>query len=77
MYEFLKLRSYPKKHWSDKASWEITKDIPNEVLKTTKLVVQNSNFISLTHNEVTTMDITSWATVLATLCKINVAYHYY
>jgi len=62
LYEFLKLQSYPKKHWSDKANWEITEDIQN-VLKATKLVVQNSNFISLTHNEVTTMDITSWATV--------------
>jgi hypothetical protein len=32
----------------------------NEVLEATKLVVRNSNFISLTYNEDATMDITSW-----------------
>jgi hypothetical protein len=45
------------------ASWEITKYIQNKVLKVVKLVIQNSNFIFLTYDEVTTMDNTSWANV--------------
>ncbi len=56
MYEFLKLQSLPKKHWFDGASWEITKYIQAEVLKVTKLVVQNSKFFFLTCDEVTSMD---------------------
>jgi hypothetical protein len=45
------------------ASWEITKYIQKKVLKVVKLVIQNSNFIFLTYDEVTTMDNTSWANV--------------
>ncbi len=58
LYEFIKFRSNPTnlKHLSTGASWEITKYIQNEVLKATKLVVQNFDFIFLTYDEVITMD---------------------
>jgi hypothetical protein len=48
LYEFLKLWSNPKKHWSDKVSWEIAKYIQIEVLKASKFAIQNSNFIFFT-----------------------------
>ncbi len=62
-YEFLKFRSNPKKRWSNGAGWEIVEHIQNEVIKVTKLAVQNSNFIFLTCDEVVTMDKASWASV--------------
>jgi hypothetical protein len=51
------------KHLSNGASWEITKYIQNEVIKPTKLVVKNSNFIFLTYDEVIAMDNASWTNV--------------
>ncbi len=65
LYEFLKFRSNPKnlKHLSSGASWEITKYIQNEVLKAIKLVVQNSNFVFYTYDEVIPIDNASWANV--------------
>jgi hypothetical protein len=35
----------------------------NEILKATKHIIQKSNFIFLTRDEVITMDNTSWASV--------------
>jgi hypothetical protein len=65
LYEFLKFQSNPMnlKHLSNGANWEITKYIQNQVLKATKLVVQNSNFIFLIYDDVITMDNASWANV--------------
>jgi hypothetical protein len=63
LYEFLKFRFLPKKHWSNGANLEITKYIQAEVLKVIKFVVQNSKFISLTYDEVIAMDNVSWANV--------------
>jgi hypothetical protein len=47
LYEFLKLWSNPKKHYSDGFGWEIVKQIQNEIIKTTKHIIQNSNFFFL------------------------------
>jgi hypothetical protein len=63
LYEFLKFRFLPKKHWSNGASREITKYIQAKVLKVIKLVVQHSKFISLIYDEVIAMDNVSWANV--------------
>jgi hypothetical protein len=65
LYQFLKFRTNPTnlKHLSNGANWEITNYIQNQVLKATKLVVQNSNFIFLIYDEVITMDNASWANV--------------
>jgi hypothetical protein len=63
LHEFLKFQIFPKKHWFNGASWEIAKYIHVKVLKVTKLVVQNSKFISLTCDELIAMDNVSWADV--------------
>ncbi len=63
LYEFLKFQSLHEKHQSNGASWKITKYIRTKVLKVTKVVIQNSKFISLICDEVITMDNASWANV--------------
>ncbi len=53
----------PQKYWYNGASWEIAKYIPIKILKTTKLGIQNSKFISPTCDEIITMDNASWGNV--------------
>jgi len=53
----------PKKHWSNKVGWEMAKHIDHEMRKMTKVAIQNAKFISLTCDEVTSMDNANWASV--------------
>jgi hypothetical protein len=39
LYEFLKLKNTPKKHWSNSSSWEIAKHLHNQVLAATKVII--------------------------------------
>jgi hypothetical protein len=48
MYECLKPKNTPKKHWNDSSSWEITKHLHNQVLVTTKATIQGAKFVTLT-----------------------------
>jgi hypothetical protein len=43
----------------------MAKHIDNEVKKTIKIIIQYAKFVSLTYVEVTSMDITSWASTRA------------
>ncbi len=61
LFEFLKNKSNPKKHWFDGVGWEIVEHI--EWNSKDKFVIHNSNFIFLTCDEMTTMDNISWANV--------------
>jgi hypothetical protein len=36
LHEFLKLQSFPKKHWSNGVGWKIAKYIQAKILKVTK-----------------------------------------
>jgi hypothetical protein len=39
LYEFLKLKNTPKKHWSDSLGWEIEEYVHNQILATSKVVI--------------------------------------
>ncbi len=62
-FEFVKLRPILKKHWTYGASWKMVEHTKNEVKKTTKIVIKIAKFVSLTCDEVTSMDNASWASV--------------
>jgi hypothetical protein len=47
------------KHWSDFASWEITKSIHNVVLSAIKKAIMASSFLLISVDEVITIDIQS------------------
>ncbi len=61
LHESMKFRSKRKKDQSNGVNWEIVKHIQSEVSKATKFTIQNSNFVSLTCDEVIAMDNASWA----------------
>jgi hypothetical protein len=63
LFEFLKLRSIPKKHWTNGVCWEMAKHMENGVKKATKFFIQNVKFISVTCDGVTSMDNASWVNV--------------
>jgi hypothetical protein len=63
LFEFLKLRSIPKKHWTNGVGWEMSEHIKNEVKKASKTIIQNAKFVSLKCDEVISMDNASWANV--------------
>jgi hypothetical protein len=46
LYEFLKLKNTPKKHWNDFSSWEILKYLHNQVLVTTKVAIHGAKFVA-------------------------------
>ncbi len=59
----MKFQSNREKDYFDGVYWEIIKHIQNEVLKANKFTIQNSNFVSLTCDEVIAMDKASWTSV--------------
>ena len=46
----------PLKHWFDSSGWELVKNLYNIVQRYTKLVVNEAKYLSLTCNEVNTVD---------------------
>lgn len=56
----LKLKSVPRKHWSETSGWEMAEHLHSCVLTALKLVVQNAKFVSISADEVTAVDNTSW-----------------
>jgi hypothetical protein len=63
LFEFLKLRFIPKKHWIDGAHWEMVEHMHNEMKKAIKAIIQNAKFVSLTCDEVISMDNASWVSM--------------
>ncbi|KAH9291551.1 hypothetical protein KI387_043264, partial [Taxus chinensis] len=50
----------PQSHWSDTSSWEIAKCLSLVEKEDLKLCVQQAKYISLSLDEVTAVDNTSW-----------------
>jgi hypothetical protein len=62
-FKFSKVENCPYKHWSDSIGWIMAEAIHNVVLQTTKIVMQKSPFISMSCDEVTTINNQSWLSV--------------
>ncbi len=59
-FEFLKFVNAPKKHWIDSSEWGMARAMHNVVLKQMKMVLQQNKFISISCDEITTLDNQSW-----------------
>jgi len=60
LYDFLNLKSNPKKHYIDTIGWEIAKHFQNQIMATSRVVIHKAMFVALTCDEVTTLDNQSW-----------------
>jgi hypothetical protein len=55
----------PLKHWYDSAGWEFAESFYNIVQRRTKLVVSGAKYLSLSCDEVSTVDNQSWISIHA------------
>jgi hypothetical protein len=63
LFAFLKVPNNPLKHWNDYVGWEIEKVLHRVVLNVIKEVILASSFLSISTNEVNTIDNHSWSFV--------------
>ena len=56
----LKVKNLPKKHWSETSGWEMSEHMHATVLLRLKSLVQSARFVSISADEVTAVDTTSW-----------------
>jgi hypothetical protein len=59
----LKVKNIPMKHWSVTSGWEMAEHLHACVLAALKVVVQSARIISISADEVTVVDNTSWVGV--------------
>jgi hypothetical protein len=59
----LKVKNVPRKHWSETSGWEMGEHLHGCVLAALKAVVQSARIISISADEVTAIDNTSWVGV--------------
>ena len=57
------MKNVPQKHWSETSGWEMSEHLHASVLATLKEVVQSARIISISADEVTAIDNTSWLSV--------------
>jgi len=60
LLQHLKVKNISRKHWSETSGWEIAEYLHSRVLVALKLIVQNARFVSISADEVTTVDNTFW-----------------
>jgi hypothetical protein len=60
LFEFLKFVNAPKKHCTNSNEWGMARAMHNMVLKQMKIVLQQNKFISISCDEITTLDTQSW-----------------
>jgi hypothetical protein len=56
---------FPIKHWCDTSGWEMAESLYNVVQNCTKVVVSGAKFLSLSWDEVSTVDNQSWISIHA------------
>jgi hypothetical protein len=56
LFDFLSFEENPKMHWTDLASWAMVQHMHGIILEATKSIVGVAEFISLTCDEVSTID---------------------
>jgi hypothetical protein len=65
----LSVPNFPMKHWSADSGWEIAKALAHVVSETTKTALKQASFISVSADEVTTIDHESWLSVHAYIIR--------
>jgi hypothetical protein len=56
LFNFFNLEEDPKMHWTNSSSWAMVQHMHGTVLEATKSNVGATQFISLTYDEVSTID---------------------
>ena len=56
----LKVKNLPRKHWSETSGWEMSEHLHGSVLSALMSVVRSARIISISADEVTAIDNTSW-----------------
>jgi hypothetical protein len=67
LYNLLRLKNNPKKHWIDTSGWGMVESMHDVVLENKKNIVQKSEFFTLSVNEMTTIDNQQW--ISAHICN--------
>jgi hypothetical protein len=69
LFNTLKVPELPRGHWSDLSGYEILDSLSAIVLDKTREFLQGASFISLSADEVTTIDTQQWLSVYAYIVK--------
>jgi hypothetical protein len=65
LFDFLGLEENLRMHWTNSISWAMVQHMHGIVLEATKSIVGATQFISLTCDEVNTIDNQSWLSIHA------------
>ena len=60
LLQHLKIKNLPMKHWCENSGWEMSEHIHATVLSALKAIVQFARIVSISADEVTTVDNMSW-----------------
>jgi len=60
LYSFLNVPSLPRMHWTDSSGWQMADCLYSQVQQAVKKKINSAHFISITCDEVTTVDNGSW-----------------
>jgi hypothetical protein len=63
LFEHLRVKNMPKKHWSESMGWDISEHMHMSVLKALKSAVQGADVIAISADEVTAVDNSAWCGV--------------
>jgi hypothetical protein len=64
----LSVANFSRKHWSPDSGWEMAEALAHVVSETTKSILKQASFISVSADEVTMIDHESWLSVHAYVC---------
>jgi len=60
LFEYLRMKNMPKKHWKDAYGWEVGKNIHLQVLKVLKVIMIGAKYFSITYDDVTIINNQEW-----------------
>lgn len=63
LFQFMKVKILPKKHWSDAYGWEMGEYIDAQVLKALKVIVMGTQCLLIIYNEMMFNDNQQWLLV--------------
>jgi hypothetical protein len=63
LFEFLPVPRNNKKHWNNSYDWTMVEFMHQVVMRATRATIQAANYISLSCDEVSTVDNQSWLSI--------------
>jgi hypothetical protein len=56
LFDILKVKNTPRKHWSDSIGWQMVENIHRIIIESTKSIVQKARHLAINYDEVTTIN---------------------